>query len=80
MVVVVWVEGVDRELQLVELRVVVVEAGESGSGGSSGGGEGVEGVEGRSSSSRLLIRSSKDGRALSRGLPNPNIRYAKRII
>lgn len=76
MVVVVWVEGMDRELQLVELRVVEVETGESGSGGSSGGGEGVEG---RSSSSRLLIRSSKDGRALSRGLPNPNIRYAQRI-
>lgn len=50
-------------------------AGEFGSGGSSGGGDG-DGF--CSSSSRLpSIRSSRDGRVLSRGLPRPNIRYCR---
>lgn len=73
---------VGREMEVVELAVA--GEGESGSGGSSGGGEaeavnGVDGVNGRCSSAaagwRLLMRSSKDGRAFNRGLPNPSIRY-----
>ena len=72
-------DGLDtgKVVEVVEL----VEVGESGSGGSSGGdGDGDDwsataGVLG--CSSRLLIRSSSDGRALSRGLPNPNIRSAE---
>lgn len=52
-----------------------VGAGESGSGGSSGGG----GDGCCSSSSRLFsIKSNRDGRVLSRGLPRPNIRYCGR--
>lgn len=51
-------------------------AGEFGSGGSSGGGDGDGDGGFCSSSSRLpSIRSSRDGRVLSRGLPRPNIRY-----
>lgn len=56
-----------------------VGAGESGSGGSSGGGGGGDGCCCCCSSSRLLlIRSNRDGRVLSRGLPRPNIRYCTR--
>ena len=63
MVEVAWVEGFDVE--------EMVEVGESGSGdfGSSTGGGGV----GRSGS--LLISCSRDGRAFSRGLCKPNIRF-----
>lgn len=78
-------DGVDtaKVVEVVEL----VEVGESGSGGSSGG-DGGGGDDWSATavingagvvlgcSSRLLIRSSSDGRALIRGLPNPNIRSA----
>lgn len=71
------------EVDCVEVGAVEVvevdEAGESGRTGSSGGdgGDGVDsvGVDGRLSSSRLPINSSKDGCALSRGLPSPNMKY-----
>lgn len=74
-------DGVDtgKVVEVVEL----VEVGESGSGGSSGGDGGDECSSAvvilgdAIVSSRLLIRSSSDGRALSRGLPNPNIRSAE---
>lgn len=73
-------DGVDtgKVVEVVEL----VEVGESGSGGSSGGDGGDDWVTLGvaivvNCSSRLLIRSSSDGRALSRGLPNPNIRSAE---
>lgn len=59
------VEGEDMEV------VEIDEAGESGSGGSSGG----DGDGGRESSSRLRINPSNDGRALSCGLPNPNMNH-----
>jgi hypothetical protein len=80
------VDGVDTE-KVVEVVVELAEVGESGSGGSSGGDGGGDdgssaavdgvGVTVVRCSSRLLIRSSSDGRALSRGLPNPNIRSAE---
>ena len=69
-------------VELIEL----LDVGESGSGGSSGGdgandewasAAAVVGGAGVGCSSRLLIRSSSDGRALSRGLPKPNIRSPK---
>lgn len=74
-------DGVDTE-KVVEVVVELAEVGESGSGGSSGGDGGDDGsavtvgvgVAVIGCSSRLLIRSSSDGRAFSRGLPNPNIR------
>lgn len=75
---------VGREMEVVELAA----AGESGSGGSGslpGGGEVSDGVVDASGlvalagtcsmTSRLLRRSSRDGRDFSRGLPNPSIRY-----
>jgi hypothetical protein len=48
---------------------VEVEEGESGSGGSSAGGDGGVNVF------SLSIRSRNDDRALSRGRPNPSIRF-----
>lgn len=68
------------EVDCVEVGAVEVvevdEAGESGRTGSSGGdGDGEGGDDGRLSSSRLRINSSKDGCALSRGLPNPNMNH-----
>lgn len=77
--------GVDTG-EVVEM-VELVEVGESGSGGSSGGdgandewssAVAVVGVA-VVGSSRLLIRSSSDGCALSRGLPNPNIRSPEMV-
>lgn len=72
------VEGWEEtgEIEEVVVELVEVGAGESGSGGSSGGGG--DGGRGSSSSRLLFIRSSRDGRVLSRGLPRPNIRYCKR--
>ena len=75
-------EVVGREMEVVEL-VAAGESGSGGSGSSPGGGEVTDGVvvdtsdlEGTfSMTSRLLRRSSRDGRDFSRGLPNPSIRY-----
>lgn len=69
-------------LLLLLLELEVVEVGETGSGGSSSGPGGDDGLDSdRSTTPRLAIRSSKEGRALSRGLPKPSINlYAGLIL
>jgi hypothetical protein len=72
-------EGSSMSLLLL-LELEVVEVGETGSGGSSSAGPGGDdGLEDRSTTPRLAIRSSKEGRALSRGLPKPSIKFVRKI-
>lgn len=69
-------DGDEGSSMLLLLELEVVEVGETGSGGSSSG---PGGDDGRSTTPRLAIRSSKEGRALSRGLPKPSIKFVRKI-
>jgi hypothetical protein len=65
-------------LLLLLLELEVVGVGEMGSGGSSSGPGGDDGLDSnRSTTPRLAIRSSKEGRVLSRGLPKPSIKFVR---
>lgn len=65
-------------LLLLLLELEVVEVGETGSGGSSSVAGGDDGLDSdRSTTPRLATRSSKEGRALSRGLPRPSINFVR---